>query len=150
MSSNDNSELDYEPLGCICSSKAADAVLYIFAAVIVIAGIIVYFAVMPSVLVFAVFILLAALCVLCGVAAKKNKWYWGAEKFTVMRFLSKTVTFGYDEIDTVYSVTEYPAVTVVIRMKDGKEYGFSAKANGAKEFVEYLSSKQERKDTENV
>lgn len=150
MTDNNSSKLDYEPLGCICSGKGVTIGLYIFAGVLVIAGIIVNFAVMSSAAVFAVFILLAALSAFSGVAAAKNVWYWGEEKFTIMRFLSKPVTFGYDDIERIYSVTEGPAVTVILRMKNGKEYGLTPSQNGTKEFLEHLASKQDKENSENV
>ncbi|MGN1304590.1 MAG: hypothetical protein ACI4YB_06095 [Oscillospiraceae bacterium] len=150
MTDNNSSKLDYEPLGCICSGKGVTIGLYIFAGVLVIAGIIVNFAVMSSIAVFAVFIFLAVLSAFCGVAAAKNIWYWGEEKFTIMHFLSKPVTFSYDDIERIYSVTEGPAVTILFRMNNGKEYGLTPSQIGTKEFLEYLDSKQDKESTENV
>lgn len=151
---NDNnygiSELDYEPTGSVGSaSKAARPVFYTVAVLFVIAGIIVYFAVIPWVLILVLFVFFAVLFVFLGAAEGKNIWYWGKEKFTVIRFLSKTVTYSYDEIETIFTVNQYPIIMFMLHMKNGKEYGFSTKEKGAEEFIEYLDSIWEKKYAEN-
>ena len=145
MNDSKNIDLGYEPLGCVCYSKGMSIALYIFAAVLVIAGIIVYFAVMPSAAVLAVFVFFAARAVLCGVSFKKSIWYYGEEKFTVTLFLSKSVTYSYDEIERVNIVSEPPAVTIVLCMQNGKEHGFTPNQVGAKEFIALLDAKQKQK-----
>lgn len=144
MTDNNNINLDYEPLGCIRSGKEISIAFYVFAGILVIAGIIVNFAVMSSIAVFAVFVFFAALSAFAGVSGAKSAWYWGEEKFTIIRFPSKPITFGYDEIVQIYSVTEGPAVTVMFRMKNGKQYGLSGRLKGVKEFLEHLDSKQKQ------
>lgn len=145
---SDNSKLDYEPLGCICAPKGSSAVIYIFAALLIVAGIIVYFAVMPSLAVFAIFAFFAFLSVWAGVATEKSVWYWGEEKFTISRFLEKPHIFYYHEIAQAFAVNECGIVTVVIRMKNGKEYGLSPRLNGSREFLEFLDSKLYNKNAE--
>lgn len=148
MIDNNDINLDYEPLGSIRSGKEMSIALYIFAGILVIAGIIVNFAVLSSIAVIGVFILFAALSAFAGVSSAKSAWYWGEEKFTIVRFPSKPVTFGYNEIEQIYSVTEGPAVTVMFRMKNGKQYGTSGRQKGMKEFLEYLDSKQKQESTD--
>lgn len=148
---NDNNvNLDYEPLGCICSGKEMSITLYVFAGILVIVGIVVNFAVLSSIAVILVFILFAALSAFAGVSSAKSAWYWGEEKFTVIRFPSKPVTFGYKEIEQIYSVTEGPAVTVMFRMKNGKQYGLSGRQKGVKEFLEHLDTKQKQESTDKI
>lgn len=148
---NDNNvDLDYEPLGCIRSGKEISIVLYVFAGILVIAGIIYNFAVMSSIVLIGSFIFFAALSAFAGVSSAKSAWYWGEEKFTVVRFPSKPLTFGYNEIVQIYSVTEGPAVTVMFRMKNGKQYGLSGRQKGVKEFLEYLDAKQKQESTDKV
>lgn len=144
MADNNKIQLDYEPLGCIRMNKWTGIGFYIFAGVLIIAGIIVNFAVMASAAVFAIFVFFAAFSVFAGVACTKGAWYWGKEKFTIHNFLSKPLTFGYEELDRIYSVTEGPAVTIMFRMKNGKEYGLTPGMTGTKEFLEYLGSIQDQ------
>lgn len=144
---NDSKDIDlgYEPLGSMHYSKVMSIVSYIIAAALVAAGIIVYFAVEPSAVVLAVFILCAAAAALCGFGFKTSMWYYGEEKFTVMLFASKHVTYSYDEIEHVDIVSEPPAVTIVLRMQNGKEHGFTPNQVGAKEFIALLDEKQKQK-----
>lgn len=145
---NDNNvDLDYEPLGCMRSGKEISIVLYVFAGILVIAGIIYNFAVMSSIAILLSFIFFAALSAFAGVSSTKSAWYWGEEKFTIIRFPSKPITFGYNEIVQIYSVTEGPAVTVMFRMKNGKQYGLSGRMKGVKEFLEHIDSKQKQEST---
>lgn len=139
-----DSRIDYEPKGCIKSSPAISIGLYIFAGVLIIAGIIVYFAVMPELIVFAVFVFLAVLSVMMGIASAKHAWYWNDEKFTVLQFLAKPATYSFGDIDTVFTVTEGPAVTLMLRMKNGKQFGISMQANGTQAFLEHLRAIQEK------
>lgn len=150
MTDNNNINLDYEPLGCIRSGKEISIALYVFAGILVIAGIIYYFAIMSSIVLMASFIFFAALSAFAGVSSAKSAWYWGEEKFTIIRFPSKPITFGYDEIVQIYSVTEGPAVTVMFRMKNGKQYGLSGRLKGVKEFLEHLDSKQKQQKQESA
>ena len=148
---NDNNiNLDYEPLGTICSSKGVSMGLYIFAGVLVIAGIIVNFTVLPSAMILFIFIAFAVIFALAGVACAKNIWYWGEEKFTINLFLAKPVTFRYDEIVKIYAVREGPFVTVMFRMKNGKEYGVVAGQQGAKEFFAHVDSKQKQESADKI
>ena len=135
-----DSRIDYEPKGCISAGAAAPIVLYVVAAAFLIVGIIFYFAVMPEIAVFGVFVLFAVLSGLCGLAVAKRIWYWGEEKVTVMMLFSKPVTFSYSDIENIYTVTEGPAVTLMLRLRNGKQYGISMNANGTKEFVEHLNA----------
>ncbi|MGN1417641.1 MAG: hypothetical protein ACI4XF_12405 [Oscillospiraceae bacterium] len=137
-----DSRIDYEAIGCIRSSSAAAIGMYIFAGVLIIAGIIVYFAVIPEILVFPVFVFLAALSVLMGLSAAKHMWYWGIDRFTIIQLFSKPATFSYREIDQVFTVTEGPAVTLIVRMLNGKEYGVSLHADGAQAFLDHLRTIQ--------
>lgn len=137
-----DSRIDYVAKGCIKSSPATPIGMYIFAGVLIIAGIIVYFAVMPEILVFLVFVFLAALSVLMGLSAAKHAWFWGEDRFTIIQLFSKPATYSYGEIDQVYTVTEGPAVTLILRMMNGKELGISLHAAGAQEFLDYLRSIQ--------
>lgn len=166
-----NIDLDYDPLGCVCSDKDMNKVFYVLAGVLVIAGMIV-FAVKPSAAVLAVFIILAAAAALTGIEDSNNQWYWGEEKFTVKYLFSKPVTFSYNEIERTYTVNTIngallfklfgiilaPIIrsaagsseTVMFCMKNGREYGISSGKVGAEEFLKYVASKQEMKDTANV
>lgn len=137
-----DSRIDYVAKGCIKSSPATPIGMYIFAGVLIIAGIIVYFAVMPEILVFLVFVFLAALSVLMGLSAAKHAWFWGEDRFTIIQLFSKPATYSYGEIDQVYTVTEGPAVTLILRMMNGKELGISLHAASAQEFLDYLRSIQ--------
>ncbi len=142
-----DSRIGYEAKGSITSSPAVAVTAYVFAGVLIIAGIIVYFAVIPEPLVIAAFVFLAALSVLMGLAAAKHAWYWDDEKFSVLQLFSKPKTYKFSEIASVYTVTEGPAVTLILRMQDGKEFGISLRAKGTREFVEQLDSIQ-RKNAE--
>lgn len=139
-----DSRIDYEAKGSIKSSPAAAIGLYIFAGVLIIAGIIVYFAVISEVLIIPVFVFLAALSALMGLASAKHMWYWGEEKFTVMQLFAKPATFSYSETDQVYTVTEGPAVTLMLRLNNGKQYGVSMRADGTQEFFEHLKAIQHK------
>ncbi len=146
----DNNKLSYEPLGCIRSGKEMSIALYVFAGILVIAGIIVNFAVLSSIAVIAVFVFFALLSAFAGVSSAKSAWYWGEEKFTIIRFPSKPLTFDYNEIEQIYSVTEGPAVTVMFRMKNGKQYGLSGRQKGVKEFLTHIDTKQKQENTDKV
>lgn len=150
MNDNNSINLDYEPLGSLRSGKEISIVLYVFAGILVIAGIIVNFTVLSSIAIILVFIFFAALSVFAGISSAKSAWYWGEEKFTIIRFPSKPLTFSYDEIDKIYFVKEGPAVTVMFRMKNGKEYGTSGRQKGMQEFLEHLDSKQTKENTDKV
>ena len=139
-----DSRIDYEPKGSISSGAAVPIVLYIVAAALLIAGIIVYFAVIPEIAVLGVFVILAVFSAFAGFAASKNIWYWGEEKVTIIRLFSKPVTFTYSDIENVYTVTEGPAVTLMLRLKNGKQYGVSMNENGTKEFVDQLKAVQDQ------
>lgn len=139
---NNSINLNYEPLGCICSGKSMRIALYVFAAIFAIAGIVVNFAVMSSIVVMAVFIFFAVLLAYAGFADSKSAWYWGEEKFTIVRFPSKPVTFDYNDIAKVFFVREGPAVTIMFRMKNGKQYGLSRGQKGVQEFLVHIDSKQ--------
>lgn len=143
-----DSRIDYEAKGCIKSSPAMAMGMYIFAGLLIIAGIIVYFAVMPELFIILIFVFLAALSVLMGISSAKHAWYWDDEKFTVLQFLSKPATYKFSDIDQVYTVTEGPAVTLIIRLKNRKEYGISMSANGTRELLEQLRKVQEQSNSE--
>lgn len=145
---DNNINLDYEPLGSIRSGKGVVMGLYIFAGILLIAGLIVNFTVLPSAMILFIFIAFAVIFALGGVAASKGAWYWGEEKFTIANFLSKPITFSYDEIVKIYAVREGPFVTVMFRMKNGKEYGVVAGQQGAKEFFAHVDSKQKQESTD--
>ena len=139
-----DSRIDYEPTGCIKSNPAVAKGLYIFAAILIIAGIIVNFTVMSDILIILVFVFLAALSAFSGLASAKHMWYWNDEKFSVLQLFAKPATYEFNEIDQIYSVTEGPAVTIMLRMKNGKQYGLSPNNNGTREFLEHLKAIQEK------
>ncbi len=144
-----DSRIDYEPKGCIKSNPAVSKGLYIFAAILIIAGIIVNFTVMSDILIILVFVVLAALSAFAGFASAKHVWYWNDEKFSVLQLGAKPATYNFSEIDQIYSVTEGPAVTIMLRMKNGKQYGLSPNSNGTKEFLEHLKAIQENTQSAN-
>lgn len=135
-----DSRIDYEAKGCIKSGPATEIVMYVFAGLLIIAGIIVYFAVMQEIAVLAVFVFLAALAAFMGISAKKHAWFWDDEKFTICQLFSKPKTYSFNDIENVFTVTEGPAVTLMLRLKNGKQIGISMNENGTREFVEQLGA----------
>ncbi len=144
-----DNRIDYEPKGCIKSNPTVSKGLYIFAGILIIAGVIVNFAVMSDILIILVFVFLAALSAFAGLASAKHAWYWDDEKFSILQLGAKPATYKFNEIDQIYSVTEGPAVTIMIRMKNGKQYGLSPNDNGTKEFLEHIKAVQESNQSVN-
>ncbi len=144
---NDNnieSKLGYTPKGSIKPNPSLKIVMYVFAVLLLIAGIIVYFTVMSEILIIISFVFFALLSWLCGFAFSRSAWYWNEEKFSITQFSGKMKSYNFSDVERVYSVTEGPAVTVMIRMKDGKEHGISLYANGTKELLEQIQAAQEQ------
>ena len=132
-----DSRIDYEAMGCIKSNPANSVGLYIFAGVLIIAGIIVYFAVMPEMLVFLIFVFLAVLSALTGAASAKLAWFWDDEKFTVCQFLAKPVTYSYRDIGQIYVSVQ----GITLEMRNGKQYVISRHDKGSEEFLLKLKAK---------
>mgnify|MGYP003295070665 CR=1 FL=1 len=141
---NIESKLGYSPKGSITPNPSLKIVMYVFAVLLLIAGIIVYFTVMPEILIIISFVFFAILSWFCGFAFSRSAWYWNEEKFSITQLSGNMKDYNFSDIEKIYSVTEGPAVTVMIRMKNGKENGISLNANGTKELIEQIQAFQEK------
>lgn len=138
---NDNnmeSKLGYSPLGSIKPAPSLKIAMYVIAALLLISGVIAYFAIVPEILVIVIFVLFALISWLCGLAFSRSAWYWNDKQLSITQLSGEIQSYDFYDIEKIYTVSEYPANIVIFLMKNGEEPGISLGADGAKELLEQI------------